>query len=79
MNNTETNEPATNHLSAADIRAMLRHLDTIKAFTMAMRKQVRVPTTGEVYGSDYAVDALREMILAAAISDVEVEVEERAA
>lgn len=72
MNNTETNEPATNHLSAADIRAMLRHLDTIGELTLAMRKEVRAPSASELYGAVDVLENVRNMLLEAALTDVEI-------
>lgn len=66
------------HLSRADILAALAHLDTVKALTLAMRKQVRVPTYEEIYGSDYAVDCVRRLLLGAAVGGVEVEIMEKA-
>jgi hypothetical protein len=66
----------TGKLTRIHVETLLIRLDSIKEFTLTMRKDVREPTWREVCDADNAVDAARRLILDAALGDVEVEVME---
>ena len=52
-----------NTLTQADIRNLLRAANVIKETTLAMRKEVRIPTYMEVYSADNAVDEIHDTLL----------------
>lgn len=60
-------------LTARDTRTILDSLRDIEALTLTMRKVVRAPTTGELYPAATAVDVIRNILLGASLSDLEVE------
>ena len=61
-----------NKLTADEIRTMLEQLDHIQVLTDAMRRQVRAPTGDELYPAAGAVGMIRDKLLTASLSDVEV-------
>lgn len=60
-------------LTARDTRTILDSLRDIEALTLTMRKVVRAPTVGELYPASAAVDVIRDILLGASLSDLEVE------
>lgn len=60
-------------LTARDTRTILDSLRDIEALTLTMRKVVRAPTVSELYPASAAVDVIRNILLGASLSDLEVE------
>lgn len=62
-----------NTLTVANVRALLDNIEKIKNLTMAMRKEVRIPTWAEVANADYAADLIRDALLRASLTDVAID------
>ena len=60
-------------LKQEELMRILKHLEEIKRFTLAMRMEVRIPRSDEVYRADTAVDMIREILYRAATTDLEIE------